>query len=133
MAYVVGVPSVTKTITIHKPGREPETLTADIRVRNTDEQEALQEKQQKAFKDRQEKEAKARKEGKELKAEKIDSNAHVREDLLAMGGLIDDKGKEVAATPEMIDTLWKDPFVYVALIRAWGEVQRGVQESIAKN
>lgn len=131
-AYVIGVPSVTKTITIRKPGREEETLTADIRVRSIDEQEALQKKQQKEFKDRLAKHEKLRKEGKEVPVEK-DNNNHVREDILGMGGIADPNGNDVTVTPELIDSVWQDPFAYTALIKAWREVQHGVQESTAKN
>lgn len=131
-AYVIGIPSVTKTITIHKPGREEETLTADIRVRSVDEQEALNKKQNKEFADRLAKEKKLREEGKPVPAER-NSNAHVREDILSLGGVADANGNDVTVTPELIDSIWQDPFVYMALIRAWGEVQRGVQEETAKN
>lgn len=131
-AYVIGVPSVTKTITIHKPGREEETLTVDIRVRSIDEQEALQKKQNKEISDRMAKEANLRKEGKVAPPEK-NSNAHVREDILGMSGIADANGNDVTVTPELIDAVWQDPFAYIAIVRAWGEVQRGVQESTAKN
>jgi len=133
-AYVIGVPSVTKTLTIHKPGREEETLTAEIRVRSVDEQEALNKKQTKEFEDRLAKEKKLREEGKPVPPAK-NSNAHVREDILSIGGALDANGNEITAnaTPELIDSVWQDPFVYMALIRAWGEVQRGVQEETAKN
>lgn len=131
-AYVIGVPSVTKTITIHKPGREEEKLTAEIRVRSVDEQEAFQKKQNKEFEDRLAKEKKLRAESKPVPVAK-NSNAHVREDILRMGGIADANGNDVTVTPELIDSIWQDPFVYMALIRAWGEVQRGVQEETAKN
>ena len=131
-AYVIGVPSVTKTLTIHKPGREAETLTVDIRVRSIDEQDALQKKQNKEIADRLAKEAKLRKEGKPVPAEK-NSNAHVREDILGLGSVADKDGNDVAVTPELIDSVWQDPYAYIAIVRAWGEVQRGVQEETAKN
>jgi hypothetical protein len=131
-AYVIGVPSVTKTLTIHKPGREEETLMVDIRVRSLEEQEALQEKQNKAFAAKLAKEKKLREEGKPVPAEK-NTNAHIREDILGMSGIADPNGNDVTVTPELIDSIWQDPFAYTAIIKAWGEVQRGVQESTAKN
>lgn len=111
-AYVIGIPSVTKTITVKRPGREEEEFTADIRVRDTDEQEALQEKQKKG-------------EAKHF--------AHVREDVLDMSGFTDANGKEIKVTSEMIDKLIKDPYVLMGLVRAWNQVQQGMPELAAKN
>lgn len=134
-AYVVDIPSVTETITIKRPGREEEQFTADIRVRDTDEQEALQEKQEKEFKDKQARLEKARKAGKEPEPEKNKTKpyAHVREDVLGLGGFVDKDGKELTMTAEMIEKQMKDPYVLMAVVRAWNRVQQGVQELTAKN
>lgn len=132
-AYVVDIPSVTETIKLKRPGREEEQFTADIRVRDTDEQAALSKKQEKAFKAWRAEEEAARKEGREPdEKKKPKPYAHVREDVLGLGGFVKD-GKELTMTKAMIDKQMKDPFVLMALVRAWNRVQQGVQELTAKN
>lgn len=111
-AFVIGVASVTKTITVKRPGREEEEFTAEIRIRDYDEQEALREQEEKG----------------ELKA-----RSHFRDDLLSIGGLEDKDGKAVECTPELMDAMMKDPYASMGIMRAWHEVQRGLPESTAKN
>lgn len=134
-AYVIGIPSVTKTIKVHRPGREEEEFFAEIRVRDLDEQDALQEKQ-KAQREKQSL-SKGSKEDKSAPAEieggNVDVNSHFREDLLSVSGLEDTKGKPVESTPELLDQMIKDPYAGLAIMRAWHEVQRGLPESTAKN
>ena len=133
-AYVVDIPSVTETIRFKRPGREEEEFTAEIRVRDTDEQEALQKKQEKSFKTWREEEEKARKEGREPdEKKKPEQYAHVREDVLALGGFVDKDGKELTMTAQMIKKQMKDPFVLMAVTRAWNRVQQGLPELTAKN
>lgn len=132
--YVVDVPSVTETIKLKRPGREEEQFTADIRVRDTDEQDALSKKQEKAFKAWRAEEEAARKEGREPdEKKKPKPYAHVREDVLELGGFVDKDKKELTMTKAMIDKQMKDPYVLMALVRAWNRVQQGVQELTAKN
>ncbi|MFI0472970.1 hypothetical protein ACGLWX_09675 [Halomonas sp. HMF6819] len=111
-AFTVGVASVFSTVIVNRPGREEEQFTAEIRVRDMDEQKALHEKQQSG---------------------EVTGNDHVREDLLAITGLADAKGNDVEATPETIDKIWKDPYAFMGIMRAWHRVQQGLPEETAKN
>ncbi|SDF72820.1 hypothetical protein SAMN05216571_101414 [Onishia taeanensis] len=111
-SFKIGVASVTKTIDIHRPGMEPEQFTAEIRVRSLDDQEALDKK---------------------LKAAETHNTKHVREDLLALGGIVGADDKPAESSKELLDAVYKDPYAHVALCKAWGEVQRGVSEHVAKN
>ncbi|WP_157958601.1 hypothetical protein [Salinicola sp. CPA57] len=110
--YVVGIASVTKTIKIHRPGREEEQFTAEIRIRDTDDQDKLLAKQ---------------------KANRLKGNDHLREDVLSVGGLDDKEGKPLESSKALIDALFKDPYARGPLTLAWNEVQRGVPEEAAKN
>ena len=133
-AYVVGIPSVTETIKLKRPGREEEQFTADIRVRDLDDQEALRKKQEKEFKAWRAEEEKARKEGREPDEKKKPKDyGHVREDVLSLGGFVDSEGKDLTMTKAMIDKQMKDPFVLMALVRTWNRVQQGLPELTAKN
>lgn len=133
-AYVVGIPSVTKKITVNRPGREEEEFFAEIRVRDRDEQEALRAKEKKEIKEKQKRQEKARKEGKEVEEDDTGlSDSQFREDLLSVSGLEDTKGNTVESTPDLLDKMIKDPYAGLAIMRAWHEVQRGLPESTAKN
>lgn len=112
--FVLGTPSVTKTIKIRKPGYEEQQFTAEIRLRSRDEQDKL-EKQRKS------------------KAEKFDQIKVVREDVLSIGGVEDANGKDVESSPEMIDAVFQDSFAVNQLMRAWSQVQIGLPEEEAKN
>lgn len=110
--YVVGIPSVTKTIKIRRPGRDEEQFTADIRIRDTDDQDKLVAKQEKGT---------------------LKGNNHIRDDVLSVAGLDDAEGKALESSKALIDALFKDPYARIALTRAWNEVQRGIPEAEAKN
>lgn len=113
-AFKVGVPSVVKTIKTRRPGMEEETFTADIRIRDTDEQEALNKLEQEG---------------------ELTGHAHVREDVLSIGGFEDAKGKIVDSTDDarVIDAMFKDPYALAGLIRGWQLVQSGMPEYVEKN
>lgn len=110
--YVVGVPSVVKLIKVKRPGRELEEFSAEIRVHDMDEQDAIYEKQMKG---------------------ELSDNSLVREDVLSMWGFEDAKGNEVEADEALTEKIFKDPFALMALVRAWTQVQQGVQEATEKN
>lgn len=133
-AYVVGVASVTKTITVNRPGREEETFTAELRVRDIEEQEALEAQERKKNQEWEEEERKAREEGREPDY-KLKPKAFwfVREDVLALGGFVDTKGNDVEMTAAKIKKQLNDQYVLKALYRAWNHVQQGVSEYTAKN
>lgn len=111
-SFKIGVAAVTKTISIHRPGFEPEEFTAEIRVRSIDEQEEIEKK---------------RREG------EIKDLKHIRGDILSVSDIVDAKDKPVESSETLIDSVFNDPYAHLALCRAWGEVQRGVQEETAKN
>lgn len=111
-AFVIGLPSVTKTITVKRPGRDEESFTAEIRVLDMDEQDALQEK---------------------IKAEKTDNVTSIKESILSLGGFSDAEGNDLKVNKEMHAKLLKDPYVWLGLVRAYNEVQRGIPEATAKN
>lgn len=111
-AFKLGIPSVTKTITLHRPGLEPEEFTAEIRVRSVEEQDELDKQRQ---------------------AGQLKDSKHVRADVLAVHGVVDANDKEAASSAELIDAVFNDPYALVAISVAWGEVQRGVSELTAKN
>lgn len=111
-AFKLGIPAVTKTITLHRPGLEPEEFTAEIRVRPIDEQDKIEEKR---------------------RTGKLKGSKHIREDLLSLGGIVDAEDKPTESNKALIDSVFNDPYAHVALCRAWGEVQRGVSEHTAKN
>lgn len=111
-AYVVGLATVLKTVAIKRPGREEEEFTAEIRVRDIDEQEALQEKQ---------------------KNGEIKGFEHVIDDVISLSGFADADGNDLKVTKEMKAKLIKDPYVLMGCVRAWNHVQQGVPEYTAKN
>lgn len=111
-AFVIGIASVTKTILIKRPGREEESFTAEIRVRDMDEQDLLQEK---------------------LASGEITGVDHIKDDILCLGGFADSDGKEMEVTEDIKSELLQNPFVWMGLVRAWNEVQRGLPESTEKN
>lgn len=111
-AFTVGIASVFTTVTTKRPGRPEEEFTAEIRVRDMDDQKELNEKQVSG---------------------EITGSDHVREDLLGITGLADFKGNDVEATAEIIDKIWKDPYAFMGIMQAWHRVQRGLPEETAKN
>ncbi|WP_353979391.1 hypothetical protein [Salinicola endophyticus] len=112
--FVLGTPSVTKTIKIQKPGHDAQEFTAEIRLRSRDDQDALE---------------KAR----NAKPKNFDQIAVVREDVLSVSGIDDANGKELESTPELIDAVFQDSYALNRLMRAWSEVQLGLPEAEAKN
>lgn len=112
--FVVGIPSVTKTIKIKRPGREEEQFTADIRVRDLDDQDELEKKRV---------------------AGELKGHAHMREDVLAIGGCATGAGDDVSSSDDatLIDSMFKDPYARMGLMRAWHEVQSGLPEAVEKN
>jgi len=110
--FVIGIPSVTKTIKINRPGREEEQFTAEIRVRSLEEQDKLVEKEKK---------------------NQLKGNKHVRDDILSVSGIDDTEGKPLESSKELIDALFNDTYASKGLFRAWNEVQRGLPELEAKN
>lgn len=111
-AFTIGIAAVSATVTIQRPGREEEQFTAEIRVRDMDEQKALREKQQNG---------------------EVTDNDHVREDLLGITGLADANGNEVDGTPEIVEKIWRDPYAFMGIMRAWHRVQQGLPEETVKN
>lgn len=111
--FVIGIPSVTKTVKIRRPGRGEEQLTADIRVHSVAEQDELEKKR---------------------KTQKYsDHIQQVKSDTISLGGIEDAEGNPVTSSNELLDAVFDDPYALQGLIRAWGEVQMGVQEAEAKN
>lgn len=110
--FKLGLPSITKTIDIQRPGMEPEQFTADIRLHSIPDQEKIE---------------------KEIADGKRTRSDQVRDDLLAIGGIEDAKGNAQESSKKLIDQVFADPYAFTALCRAWGEVQRGVPEHTAKN
>ena len=111
-AFVIGLATVFKTVAIKRPGREEEEFTAEIRVRDLDEQDALHQKQQSG------------------EAKGFD---HVKEDVVSLDGFADKNGKPMEVTDEMKEKLLKDPYVLMGCVRAWNQVQQGMPELTAKN
>ncbi|RUR51528.1 hypothetical protein [Vreelandella populi] len=111
-AFVVGIASVFKTVTVRRPGREEEEFIAEIRVHDRDEQDAIQERQ---------------------KNDEITATEQIRSDLLSITGLQDKDGNSVEATPELMEKMYKCPYAGNGIMRAWYQVQNGLPEETAKN